>query len=182
MADDFNVLDQAGGASEDPQAGRFGLKLITLPAGAVYDQYNLSSGLAAYVITRASASATLTHLGIYVGTAGATDGGANEMGIFSVAGERLGVTGEMDFTAAGWIEGALTAPVAIVAGTSYYLGCVTHYGTPPKIAAGNSTSFDHLAINGVRPTIYHTGQAAMPASFTPGSLTVNATEYLMGAR
>lgn len=182
MADDFNVLDQESGG-EDPQAARFGLKIITTPAGAVNNEFSLASGTAVYVLVRSLTAVTITHVGAWCATAAVTDGGDNLMGVYSVAGTRLAVTGEMNFTAAGWVEGALTSPLALSAATSYYLACVTHYTTAPKIAATTSpATFDRVAINGVRPTIYHTSQSDLPSSITPGSLTVNSVEYVFGAR
>jgi hypothetical protein len=164
----------------DPYAVKFGLQVVTMPDAAVADDFALNSGVAVYVLCHVPRAVTLTHLGVWVVTAGATDGGNNTMAVYSQAGARLGITGEMDLTATGWREGALTASLDLAAG-NYYLHLLTTYGTAPNIAT-SASSADRLAVNTALPSIFHTGQASSPASITPGSLTVNSVAYYLGGR
>lgn len=164
----------------DPYAAKFGLKVVTMPDAAVADEFALNSGVAVYVLVRVPSAITLTHLGVWVVVAGATDNGNNTMAVYSEAGTRLGITGEMDLTATGWREGALTASLDLAAG-NYYLHLLTTYGTAPQIAT-SASSADRLAVNGALPSIFHTSQASSPASITPGSLTVNSVIYFLGGR
>lgn len=179
MADDFNVLDQAAGGG-DLAAERFGLKFSSIPSYAAVVKGALASGVAVYVLTRVPVACTITHLGVWVAQVAATDGGDNNMGVYTQAGARLGVTAEMDLTALGYREGELSAPLSLAAG-SYYLHLITHYTTAPQVAC-TATGIDRLAVNAVRPSVFHTSQTSSPSSITPGSLTVDSAEYFFGAR
>lgn len=168
----------------DSKAGRFGLEMVTIESGAVTTDFSVNAGVAVFVLVYCTRSVTLTTLGVWITAAGVTGSGVNNMGIYSEAGVQLGVTGDMTaaLAAGNWAEGTLTSPVPVVAGTRYYLHLLTHFsGTAPKVAAG-ATSFNHVALNTHLPTIFLTGQASSPGSFTPGAASVNTAEYFMGAR
>jgi hypothetical protein len=168
----------------DAKAARFGLQLVTIETGAVTTDFSVNAGVAVFVLVFCTRSVTLTTLGAWVTAPGVTGSGDNNMAIYSEAGVRLGITGDMTgaLAAGDWAEGTLTSGVPIVVGTRYYLHLLTHFsGTAPKIAAG-ATSFNHIAINTHLPTIFLTGQASSPASFTPGTANVNTAEYFLGAR
>jgi hypothetical protein len=165
-------------------AARFGLEMLTIESGAVNGDFTLTAGTAVFVLVYCTRSVTITTLGAWCTVAGVTTSGANNMAIYSEAGSQLAITGDMTATlgATGWLEGTLTSSLAITVGTRYYLHILTHFsGTAPKLAGGNTT-FNHVAINTRRPTVFLTAQATSPASFTPGSATVNTAEYFLGAR
>jgi hypothetical protein len=168
----------------DAKAARFGLQLLTIESGAVTTDFSVNAGVAVFVLVFCTRSVTLTTLGAWVTAPGVTGSGDNNMAIYSEAGVRLGITGDMTaaLSAGDWAEGTLTSGVPIVVGTRYYLHLLTHFsGTAPKIAAG-ATSFNHIAINAHLPTIFLTGQASSPASFSPAGASVNTAEYFLGAR
>lgn len=178
-----------GSGGVDPHAAKLGLKLVTLPTGAVSDKFTVASGLAAWVLVYAPTATTLTHLGCWVSAAGATSGGDNNMGIYAAAGGApLRLTGDMTTVlstgvpAGGhYAEGALTAPLTVTPG-AYYLHLLTHFTTPPTIPASTSVSgFNRVTLNGRRTSITVSGQASSP-SLTPGTATVNTAEYFFGAR
>jgi hypothetical protein len=146
----------------------------------------MTAGLAVFMLVYCTTDDTLTTLGAWQTAAGVTASGANTMAIYDITGAtRLGITGDMSvaMASAGWVEGTLTGSVAITAGSSYYIHYLSHFsGTTPKLAAGGGTLFDHLPINGKRPTVYLSAQTTSPTSFTPGSATNNTAEYFLGAR
>ena len=166
------------------QAARFGLQLLTLDSGACAEQFAASAGLAVWVLVHCVADATLTTLGAWQIVAGLTSAGDNTMGIYDSAGTRLGLTGDMTtaMESTGYVEGTLGSSVAVTAGSRYYLHYLSHFsGTVPQLAAGGGT-FNHVAINNVRPSVYLSAQGTSPTSFTPGAATINNAEYFLGAR
>lgn len=128
-------------------------------------------------LATAAATATLTTLGTYLHTAGVTPGaGVNRLAIYSAAGVLLSQTGDLTaaMQAAGLVEGALAAPVAVQAGQNYYLALLPNFtGTPIQTLGVNGQALNNAAsplFGGLLPNLFTPGQASMPASFTPSSL------------
>jgi hypothetical protein len=169
----------------DSQASRYGLKLATISTATCVDHFTVAAGLAVFVLVYCTTDATINTVGAWQTVAGVTANGANNMGLYSEAGVQLGLTGDMSSLMAttGYIESNLAAPVAITAGSWYYMHYLCHFsGSTPKLASGGGSPFNHVVINGHRPTVYLSTQTTSPASFTPSSATVNTAEYFMGAR
>jgi hypothetical protein len=180
------ILPAASGSSINDASG-MGLAFWTMPpnmcvlaTGNTAANGNLLLGMAVAVKAQ-----TLTKLGVNVVVAGVTPGaGVNRLVLYSSAGALLGQTVDMTaaFQGTGYIEGALTVSVPATAGTEYYLGIVTSFtGTNPTISglSGSVNLPENIRSN--YPNIFFTGQATVPASFTPSAGTANSGSYFLTA-
>lgn len=129
---------------------------------------------------------TISTLGIQVARAGVTGSGTNALSLHTEAGVLIDQTGDMTtaFSSTGAAEGAMGASHVITAGTNYYLGVNTHFsGTTPAFeATGTSSSPNVYAVNSHYQAIFKSGQASIPASFTPSSYSINTGVYVAWAR
>ena len=159
------------GTPSDP--AMFGLALWTNPLYTATLTYAPGAQTFIGVLVRASASTTITKLGAWITTAGASAGaGVNGMALYSEAGTRLAVTGDMTaaFQTTGYIEGTLTSSYDIVANTNYYLYYLNNFSTAPVLATnGSSGTYPTIRGHIASPILF--GQTSFPASFTPGSAT-----------
>lgn len=159
------------GTPADPAL--FDLSLWTIPLYTATLSYGPSAQTFVGVLTRSSANATITKLGTWIITAGSTAGvGVNGIAIYSEAGTRLGVTGDMTatFQTTGYVEGTLTSSVDITADTNYYIVFLNNFSTAPVLATnGSSGTFPTIRGHIASPVLF--SQTSFPASFTPGSAT-----------
>lgn len=143
----------------------------------------LSSGFLIGELLRPGA-AVVGNVGLFLGTAGAVSTGVNAMGLYSEAGVLLAQTGDLTaaLSAAGsngmYLEFPLTVPYKTAANTNYYVGVLSHMTTPPLVGgffAGAGVSYP--AVHGHLPVITLGGQAALPASFSIGSVSMGNAGY-----
>jgi len=159
------------GTPADPAL--FGLSMWTSPLYSATATYGPSAQTFVGVLSRSSVSTTITKLGTWLLTAGATAGaGVNGLALYSESGTLLAQTGDMtvEFQTTGYVEGTLTSSYDIVADTNYYIYFLNNFSTPPTIAT-NSSSGTYPTIRGhiASPVLF--SQTSFPASFTPGSAT-----------
>ncbi|GAA4699746.1 hypothetical protein [Phytohabitans rumicis] len=175
----------AGGGGGDPVAQLLGLGLAVMPLAAVdAGTFALPSGTLVLSLVRAGASATLTHLGAWLRVGGVTPGAnTNGLALYSEAGARLGMTGDMAaaFAGTGYVEGALGVSAPIVAGTNYYLGCLSDFTTGPHLVDATAPA-NIPTINGHRPAVFVAGQATFPANVNIGTATVDSSLYYLTGR
>lgn len=126
--------------------------------------------------------ATLSAVGISITSAGSTlTAGQNFMGIYNAAGTRIAVSADQTaaFGTTGYVEAAMTAPVAVTPG-AYYLTLLCNGTTPPTLARGAVAGSGASTINFKLTTAtarYATGPAAqtsLPVSITMASRTQSA--------
>jgi hypothetical protein len=131
---------------------------------------------------------TITNLGLWLATAGATASGSNSMALFDESGMRLGVTGDMTTALTSTanngthVEAPLLGAVTTVDGAAYYVGLLCHMGSNPQIAGvlfGGGVPIP--AIKGHRSGLVVTGQATMPASFNPAAAAAALASYWLVA-
>lgn len=125
---------------------------------------------------------TLSSIGISITTAGVTlTAGQNFVGIYNAAGTRIAQSADQTaaWAGTGYMEAAMTAPVAVVPG-AYYLTILANGTTAPSLARGAVAGSGASTINfGLTATTgrYATGPAAqtsLPASITMASRTLSA--------
>lgn len=187
---DVTVASTGGVASAqlDPGAAALGLRLAVLD---MYDTDGNALGLSAgtLILNRkwVPSAMSLGFLGTWMRSGGVTPTGANGMCILDSAGNLLGQTADMSTEMAlsdQYVEKAITGgPIALTANTSIYLGILAHYSGNPTIT-GKALSGGGVftAINGFRPSIFLTGQAAFPASVNLATAIVNTAGYCLYAR
>lgn len=163
-----------------------GLALLTLRPAEVSDaSAAVAAGTLLLVMATAVKTQTVSILGTWLTTAGATPGsGINGMAIYSEAGALLNSTASMtsQFTgSAGFVEGTLAASVSVTAGVNYYLALLTNLTSGPQFGA---LPTDSLAIPGLNGH-YHLASATSVTSFagvTPSGMSNNGITTLMYAR
>lgn len=125
---------------------------------------------------------TLSTVGVSITTAGvALTAGQNFLGIYNAAGTRIAVSADQTaaWAGTGFIEAAMTAPVAVTPG-AYFLTILANGTTSPNFARGAVAGSGASTINfGLTATTgrYATGPAAqtsLPASITMASRTLSA--------
>jgi hypothetical protein len=176
-------------SSRDPYAAKLGLLAEPFPVEAVSDiGLGLTAGFLILALIRPGA-ATITNLGLWLGTAGVTPSGVNSMALFSEAGVQLAVTGDMSSALSNgansgtYVEAALGTPYAAADATSYYVGVLCQMsGGDPKIGGTFFGSGLHIpTIKGHRAAITVGGQSSMPSSFTVGTANSAGAAYWLVA-
>lgn len=172
-----------GIAAADP----YGLAAATIDLPSVAANYNLSSGVmvACAVIVPAGPVAML---GTMLTTAGITSTGANRMGLYDIAGTLIDITAPMtaEFQATPpvmiqehLLNGTYTNPTT----RPMYIAALTHFTSAPTIGGSAAVPVSQIPpLNGVYPTIFLTGQTALPSSFSPASAQQNNAWYFLFAR
>jgi hypothetical protein len=125
---------------------------------------------------------TLSSVGISITTAGSgLTAGQNFIGIYNASGTRLAVSADQTaaFATTGYVEAAMTAPVAVTPG-AYFLTLLANGTTPPSLArgavAGSGASTINFKLTATTGR-YATGPAAqtsLPVSITMASRTLSA--------
>lgn len=172
----------------DQHAAKLDLAAEPFPVEAVSDVgLGLTSGFLILALVRPG-PVTISNLGLWLGTAGATPTGASSMALFSEAGAQLAVTGDMTTALSGganngtYVEAAVGTPYTAVDGASYYIGILCQMSSNPLIAGTFSGSGLHIpTIKGHRAGIVVGGLSSMPASFTVSAATSAAAGYWLVA-
>jgi len=177
----------AGAAQLDHKAAIFGLKLATLgPYEMGGSPLGLSPGTLITCRVWVPSAMTLTKLGTWMQAAGITSSGVNGMAIYDAAGNLLDQTGDMSTQLASanqYVEGTLGGSVNLTANTSVHLAILAHFsGGNPTISGKAITGTNFVAINGVRPSVYLTGQASFPSTIDYASAIINDAAYCFYAR
>ncbi len=159
------------GTPADP--AMFGLALWTIPLYTATLTYAPSTQTFIGVLVRASVSTTITKLGTWITVGGSGAGaGVNGMALYSEAGTRLAVTGDMTaaFQTTGYVEGTLASSYDLVADTNYYLYYLNNFSVAPVLATNGATgTYPTIRGHVASPILF--SQTSFPASFTPGSAT-----------
>lgn len=163
-----------GGGGSGLTAAGLGLTVMTVTPNFWLTTFSLSAQQVYLVLATAQSSATVTKLGVYLTGAGVTAGaGVNRLAIYSEAGTLLQQTGDMTsaFGGTGWVEGTIPAQ-ALTAGTNYYIGVLCNFtGTAPTCAGIALNAAGNTVLNTHYPAGTLNGQATVPASITPASLS-----------
>jgi hypothetical protein len=166
-------LASIAGGGGGPTAAGLGLGLVSVPPILASEtSTNLVNGTLLCQLTTAAAGAALSHMGIWLGTAGVTPGaGVNRLAIFTEAGAQVAQTVDMTaaFEGTGVVEGALQAAFTPTAGANYYLAALASFtGTVPA-AQCFEMSPEVPALNGHLLSQGFTGQTTVPATITPAA-------------
>lgn len=111
--------------------------------------------------------------------------GQNFAALYSTAGERLGVTADQtaSWGSVGNKSMALTAPAAVVAGTSYYVALLSNGTTPPTVrrstAVASLINFN-LTAAGPRFALSGSGNTSMPANIVVSGYTLATNGVFCG--
>lgn len=169
----FNAAPAMGPATVD-------LVGWTTPPETCSQKFSLANGLLAMVLIRAVSSATITKLGVWIGTAGVTGTGLCALALYTEAGALLSQTGDMAaaFASATYSEGTLAASQAVTAGTNYYVAMISTMSTAPLVLAANAAN-NIPVIRNHRGSITLSSQTSFPSSVTPSSLSLNSAAYFM---
>lgn len=171
-----------GGSSIALSAAALGLKFASMDwmEATTSSGLGLSSGVMFAQLIRPGAAVTVTKLGTWLTAGGATSGGVNAMALYTAAGVLIDQTADMTALFSGaspsYIEAALGTPRALTADTNYYVACLTHLTTIPKIA-GNVIGTNAPVFLGNYPALTLSAQASFPASFTPSAAASNNGAY-----
>jgi len=189
-AGDYAGFGTAGTSAGGSTTAGLGLGLLSVnPAYCGSDISGTSEQLEVCLAT-ATLSKSVTILGCLIMQAGVTAGpGVNELALFTEAGTLVAQTGDMttQFGTLGYAEGAIANPgsitsFSIIAGANYYLAFLSSFtGTVPK-PVSNSSQNQTYALNGHYVSRFETGQATMPSSITPSSMTGQTGCVLLYAR
>lgn len=160
--------------------------VVTNPAGFAGWSYDVAaspsqtapgSGSIQYVWVKSTDTRVITKLWVGVGTAGAgLTAGQCLLGLYDTAGNRLAVS---DDQAAAWTTTgakAATIPATSVAAGQWYVIALLAVGTTPPAFARGYSAVAGVANAGYTSAPFRfnqgaTGQTALPATFTPTSLT-----------
>lgn len=185
--DDARFGAGGGAAQLDDKAAPLGLKLAVLgPYETAGAPLGLSTGTLITCRVWVPSAMTLTTLGTWMRVAGITAAGVNGMAVYDAAGNLLGQTLDMSAEMAladQYVEKALTASVSLSANTSVHFAILTHFsGGNPSVSGKATTGANFVAINGIRPSVYLTGQTSFPATISYASATVNDAAYSLYGR
>jgi hypothetical protein len=176
----------AGLFGAGPSIGSLGLAMLTIDPRICATSVSYAAEDAYFVLVTCAVTKTVTKLGVYIKTAGATAGtGINEMAIYAapLAGAApLATTGDMTsaFEGTGFVEGTISGGCAVTAGTSYYLALLDNFTGTTMVGYGNQATVSVPALNSISLGGAITGQASWPS---PSSLsTATNCTYCMYAR
>jgi len=177
----------AAASGRDVYTAMLGLVAEPVPLDAVdNDNLGATSGFLLLSLIRPGAGA-ITNLGLWLTTAG-TGPGSSSMALFSQAGTRLAITGDMTSAltnganAGAYVEAPLTQAYTAAADTDYYVGLWTALTADPKIAGEFFGSGIHLpSVKGNRPAVVTGGLGAMPSSVDIAGATTAAAVYWLVA-
>jgi hypothetical protein len=178
-------------ATSGVSAASLGLGLLSMQPHATVGTSGAGETIPAqdivFVLCTAVATQTVTHLGAFIQTAGATTGtGINAMALYSASGTLLENTSDMTSafeTANAYADAALTTSYSIVQGTNYYIAIIANFtGTTVKIAGNTALNSAITPINGNYLMCVLTGETSWPGSFTPSSATKDSNMILVYAR
>lgn len=127
---------------------------------------------------------TVTSLATIVPTVGATlTAGQNGMAVYSNAGSLLGQTADTSTSWSTLPAGSRIHPLLTPLNLSpgyYYVALMSNGTTPATFARGAAQTAAGQSINGSLRFLNTTGNTSFPASFTPGSATLELTTRWAG--
>ena len=167
----------------DAEAATLGLLGQTMAYSNASSKFRVNSGVCAFMLTHLPAS-TITALGTWKVSEGTNATGFCGLALYAASGVLIAQTNTMAVSFANpqneWISGTLAGgPITLAAG-NYYIAVLSNMTTGPEIAA-SSIIHDAPAIHGVFPSVYLTGRATFPASFTPSTATRNNGVFYLTA-
>ena len=184
-----------GGGGYGATAAGLGLALMTMNPAQIDAAQQIFGNYLHWAICTAVSAQTITTLGALLQTAGATPGaGINGMAIYTAATNITAATllqQTADMTAvmsgaAGYIEGALAAPVTLAVGQNYYITATSNWtGAGMFFGAGASQLASYTGaniINGINLVAAKSAQTSFPATFTPSSSNQLIAVPMMYAR
>ena len=179
------ALANLGGAAYTGMSlAGLGLGILTLNPYSCNASAALTAEDVFFTLVTATASRSISTLGTWLFTAGATTGsGVNVLGLYSEAGSLLEQTGDMTtaFESTGFAEGSIT-PYSLVAGTNYYLAITANFTGTTAHCAGRSTTLPPSNLNGHYLTGYLASQATLPGTITPSSLSATGSSCFIYGR
>jgi hypothetical protein len=176
----------AGLFGAGPSIGGLGLAMLSIDPRICATSVNYAAQDAYFVLVTCAVTKTITKLGAYIKTAGATTGtGINEMALYATSlGAPLATTGDMTsaFETAGpqYAEGTISGGYAVTAGTNYYIALLANFTGTVMVGYGSQATVAVPSLNSNVLGATITGQASWPS---PGSLSsLNNATYCMYAR
>lgn len=177
-------------STRDPYTAMLGLAGQPFPLDANdHDDLGVTEGFLICALIRPGAG-PITNLGLWLAAAGSGVDGVSSMALFSEAGARLGVTGDMTSAltngalAGTYVEAALGVPYTAADATDYYVGILCQLSTNPKIAGvfGANATLHIPIVKGHRPMIVIGGQSSMPSNIdVAGASTAGAAYWLVAS-
>jgi hypothetical protein len=182
--------DHAHGTPSLPDVGALKLGLVAQPFPVElvnHSDLGASSGFMIAMLIRPG-KFTISNLGLWLGAAGATGTGVNAMALYPEDGStQLAVTGDMTTllttgAAGSYVESAVT-PYATADATNYYVALLCHCSVNPQIAGFLPTGgLSVPPIKGHRSCVELSGQASLPASWSPaGAILAPASYWLVAS-
>lgn len=181
----FPFVPPASGGPAGATPAALGLTALTTEPYACSATQVITGQSVYWVLVTAVQTATVTTMGTWVQTAGVTAGtGVNEMAVYSAAGTLLQATGDASaaFGSTGIREAALSASLALIAGTSYYLALTANFTGTALVIYCQASSVAIPSINSNFVSLSDSGHATMPASFTPSGVSLNKSALFLYAR
>lgn len=188
--DDSRIVNAV--TSRDQHAAKLGMLLEPFPIEAINlisPGLGLVSGNLYGQLSRPTSRTPLTHIGVWLCSAGSGPTGSSYIALLNEAGDRLGVSVDMtsyltDVSNEGkWVEVALTAPTAALdLDTGYYSCVLSNLSTIPKIAGclPASGTFRIPTIRGHLTSWYLPGQSSVPSHVDLASVTPAVASYYIG--
>jgi hypothetical protein len=143
--------------------------------------FSINSGICVFVLVHLP-DAIINKLGAWMTNEGLGATGTCGMALYTSSGTLIDQTTSMAaaFAAPGsaWVSATFVGGAQTVTAGSYYIALLSNMSTGPKFA-GNTAVLPIPAINGIRNTVYLTGQSSFPASFTPASAVLNSGIYYL---
>jgi hypothetical protein len=185
--DDSRIVNAI--TSRDQHASKLGLLLEPFPVEAVSlisPGLGLVSGNLYGQLSRPTARVPLTHIGMWLCSAGSGPTGSSYVALLNEAGDQLGVSVDMTSYLTNvanegkWVEVALTAPTAALdLDTGYYSCVLSNLSSIPKIAGclPSSGTFRIPTIRGHLTSWYLPGQSSVPSHVDLASVTPAVASY-----
>jgi hypothetical protein len=165
----------------DPTAASLGLKAQTLQVEQTSSSFQLGSGVCVFMLMHIP-RVSIGTLGVWMTNEGITPTGYCGMALYTPDGTLIDKTADIGTLLAApgnaWISAGLSGGSQTLAAGSYYIAFLSNMSAGPKIA-GVSAVVNIPVVNGMRPSVYLTGQTTFPTSFTPASANVNSGIYYL---
>lgn len=183
----IGVLEAAGSAPVTPPGilpADHGFTTWTLDPVQAGSSSSPTAGVLYLMKVKIVAASTVNGVGMHVATAG-SGLTSSYLALFDSTGTRLGLSAAQTtaWQTSGYKATALTAGVAVTAGT-YYIGLLIGNGstTPPVIARASSSVVTNagLVAPGLRFGASGTGQTSVPSTVTLSGVAADSTAWFAG--
>jgi len=187
--DDSRIVNAV--TSRDQHASKLGMLLEPFPVEAINlisPGLGLVSGNLYGQLSRPTSRTPLTHIGMWLCSAGSGPTGSSYIALLNEAGDRLGVSVDItsyltDVSNEGkWVEIALTAPTAALdLDTGYYSCALANLSSIPRIAGclPASGTFRIPTIRGHLTSWFLSGQSSVPSHVDMASVTPAVASYYL---